>query len=110
MTSTEESVEITAAHQATIEKLKEKAAAEQEVEPDSTKTAEKSSTRSYVVLKSTRDVSWTFAAEIEATSAEGAIRSLFKDVNEEGTFVAVPLRNWKPLTVKIEQTTTIKLS
>jgi hypothetical protein len=110
MTSIEESVEITSAQQTTLEKLKEKVAAEQEVEPDSKKAPEKSSVRPYVVLRSTRDVSWTFAAEVEATSAEGAVRALFKDASEEGTFVAVPKRNWNPVTVKVEQTTTIKIS
>lgn len=48
------------------------------------------------------------SAPVQAANAEAAIR---KKAPREGSrkLVAVPARSWKPITVTIEQTTTIKL-
>lgn len=60
----------------------------------------------YIIL--TRDDSgrWVeHAHPIRAFSAEAAVKKL----EAEGTYVAVPARSWKPVTVKAEQTVTLKL-
>lgn len=59
----------------------------------------------YVVLVRGPEASWTDSATVKARSAEQAIRS----VGKEGTFVAIPARSWKPVTVKAETTTVLKL-
>ena len=59
----------------------------------------------YVVLSRDDSGYWSNAGTWEARSAEGAIRALKK----EGTYVAVPQRSWKPVTVQAVQTTVLKL-
>ncbi len=43
---------------------------------------------------------------VEATSSNAAVRAL----NAEGTFVAVPVRSFNPVTVKTETKTVLKLT
>jgi hypothetical protein len=54
---------------------------------------------------------WDRVTEVEARSAEHAIRLYAESAAAEasGTFVAVPMRSWKPVTVKAETTTVLKL-
>jgi hypothetical protein len=48
----------------------------------------------YVVLKHGVDVtSWSKVDVVQATSAKAAIQAAFKG---DGTYVAVPVRSWKP--------------
>lgn len=47
---------------------------------------------------------------VETRSASGAIRDWLKDGSTQGTFVAVPARSWKPVTVKIETKTALRFS
>jgi hypothetical protein len=50
-------------------------------------------------------------ANVEAASADAAIRAYF-DRNTGatgGTFLAIPARSWKPVTVKVETQTVVKL-
>lgn len=50
-------------------------------------------------------------ANIQAASADAAIRAYFDQNNGAtgGTFVAIPSRSWKPITVKVETQTVVKL-
>ncbi len=77
----------------------------------------------YIVLRRTNQIggpqedptvpAWTWAIEnsnVPAPSAEAAIRLACKtDDTPAGTYVAVPARSWKPVTVQAVQTTTLKL-
>lgn len=56
---------------------------------------------------------WTQFTAIIARSARSAIaKALEGDQNsyKDGTFVAVPVRSWKPVTVKVETKTALKFS
>ena len=55
--------------------------------------------RQYVVLVRESDV-WVEVKRIAAMSSEQAIRNA---VGSEGTFVAVPERNFRPVKVSVEQ-------
>lgn len=49
---------------------------------------------------------------VEATSAENAIKAIVsrRTANDQsGTYVAVPQRSWKPVTVQAVQTTVLKI-
>jgi hypothetical protein len=83
----------------------------------------KSADREYVVLKRTdgqvKNIlpTWDFIANIEATSAEQAVRRAVEKpgtsfLNSEGptTLVAVPARSWNPVDVQVQTTTSIVLS
>lgn len=59
----------------------------------------------YVILSRDDSNFWSEEARKNARSADGAIRALKK----EGTFVAVPARSFKPVTVRAEQTVVLKL-
>lgn len=49
-------------------------------------------------------------SNVPASNAEAAIRLACKnDPNPAGTYVAVPARSWRPLVVRAEQTTVIRL-
>lgn len=75
----------------------------------------------YIVLRraltqtgaSTTDTAYTWRVEnanVPATSAENAIRLACKNGDAPaGTYVAVPQRSWKPVTVTAVQTTVLKL-
>lgn len=95
-------------HDATIERLKEKAAAQEEevqeeieeVEPEESEAElpeKASSTREYVVLRK-----WEEAAVIMASSAEAALKILGKD---DGDYAVIPSRNFSKFSIKTETTT-----
>lgn len=67
------------------------------------------SSRDYIVLESSDLASWRIVKEINASSAESAIRALGSTLKEGQHYVAVPQRNWRPATPKIETKTTIAL-
>jgi hypothetical protein len=56
---------------------------------------------------------WEASATVEASSAEAAIRKGAAappdEVLNPHVYVAVPKRSWKPVTVRTETTTTLKL-
>jgi hypothetical protein len=57
---------------------------------------------------------WTWVADSKASNANAAVReavSLIADGDGEtaGTYVAVPARSWKPVTVTTETRTILKL-
>jgi hypothetical protein len=51
-------------------------------------------------------VQWEIAAEADAPSAAAAIRHA---VDSDGIYVAVPARSWRPVTVRTETQTVIRL-
>ena len=74
----------------------------------------------YIVLRRgaerSGDADWSWTIEnsnVQAASAEAAIRLACKNdsnpVGTVGTYVAVPARSWKPVTVQAVQTTVLKL-
>lgn len=70
----------------------------------------------YIVLRRfsgpTSDESWIEVLDgaIQATSATDAVRRAAASKSPaDGTYVAVPARSWKPVTVQAVQITTIKL-
>lgn len=72
----------------------------------------------YIVLRRARltdatgtDDGWRVEnSNVPAASAEAAIRLACKtDSTPAGTYVAIPARSWKPVTVQAEQTTILKL-
>ena len=67
----------------------------------------------YLVLHNSGENVWTEFTAINARSAHSAIsQALAGDENtyKEGTFVAVPLRSWRPTVVKVETKTALKFS
>lgn len=70
----------------------------------------------YVVLRlnppatPTDETTWTvWDEEVQARSAETALRKAIGKDGDGGTFVAVPARSWRPVKVKAETVTTLKL-
>lgn len=53
---------------------------------------------------------WIVESEQEARSAQAAIAASVNDASFGGTFIAVPLRSWRPVTVKVETKTSLKFS
>jgi hypothetical protein len=93
------------------------------VPPAETKTEVKSDERVYVVMKQGQKTTinsenaWQFIANIEATSAEQAVRraaeqpgSSFLNADGTTTLVAIPVRSFNPVTVSVKTETTIVLS
>jgi hypothetical protein len=62
----------------------------------------------YIVLRRSQPTEndWKLDSTVEATSADAAIR---KANPKDGLYVAVPARSWRPVTVRTETTTTIRL-
>ncbi len=64
----------------------------------------------YVILRDVRvnedDNAWCAITEAEASSPR---RALAAQSLPEGDYIAVPKRSWKPLAVKVEQTTKITI-
>ncbi len=64
----------------------------------------------YLILRQTdadHPGEWNeFAGVVRASSAR---RALAVNALNEGVYVAVPARSWKPLTVKVEQTTKVTI-
>lgn len=99
--------------EATIERLREKAATEELADPEGDgggvdselplETEEKkSSTREYVVLGS-----WKEAARVEADTPRAALETLGK---LDGEYAVVPSRYWSPFGIKTEQTTVTQIT
>jgi hypothetical protein len=62
----------------------------------------------YIILKADENGDWgAIATGIKASSAR---RALTAEAVGEGTYVAVPTRSWKPLTVKVENTVKVTIS
>lgn len=54
--------------------------------------------------------SWGYVGEADGRSARDAVKAALNDRNEEGEFVAVPKRSFRPLTVKMETTTALRFT
>lgn len=97
-----------------------------------TTTSKPAQKATYVVLARTRNVTtvstntittgreqWDVVGNVEASSAEQAIRSLAQkeidrpttgnEARTSATLVAVPLRSWQPTTVSVETVSRVKL-
>jgi hypothetical protein len=69
----------------------------------------------YVILRQQEGTNniWAQTTAIEARSARSAIaKALEGDENpySDGTFIAVPIRSWRPVTVKVETKTALRFS
>lgn len=70
----------------------------------------------YIILRKTTgdenyNDTWLVDAEsVKASSASRAIASLNPTGDGEYVYIAVPRRSWRPLTVKVEQTTKITIT
>ena len=53
---------------------------------------------------------WGWIGEADARSARDAVKAALNDKNEEGEFVAVPKRSFRPLSVKVETKTALKFT
>lgn len=71
------------------------------------KTKPLASRTEYVVLTSGDDGLWKVGPAVHARSADEAIRS--GSANIPGTYIAVPARSWKPVTVTVETVSRVKL-
>ena len=69
---------------------------------------------SYLVLdKTDPDGEWSEVGRYQARSARSAISLYLSEhavEDDVSTFVAVPARSWKPVTVKVETKTALKFS
>lgn len=65
-----------------------------------------SEARSYVVLR-LNGRAWELVVEVEAVSSEQAVRKAVQEREQEATFVAVPSRSWRPVTVSVKTTTSV---
>lgn len=79
--------------------------------PPAQEPAAKQST-SYVVLAKDADKDWWAAqGNYTAASAKAAVAAHVKAKDARaGTFIAVPERSWKPLTLAVETETKVKLT
>lgn len=66
-------------------------------------------TTEYHILMLEDEGSWTSLGWVNAHSAEDAIRRTAAPSNGPQTYVAVPKRSFKPVTVRIEQKTVLHL-
>ena len=66
----------------------------------------------YVVLE--KEEGWLEYGRVNSRSAQSAIKAVMDHPENQrtggGTFVAVPARSWKPVTVKVETKTALKFS
>lgn len=73
---------------------------------DSNGETRSSSAREYFIFKLGDSEEWNQVAEITASTAEGAVRSLGEEILEEGdVYAAVPSRNWNVLPPVKKRTT-----
>ena len=79
--------------------------------------AAKDNDREYVVLRQIEATTWQFVANVEATSAQQAVRKAaetpgtsFLDPEGSVTLVAIPTRSFSPVTVSVKTVTTVVLS
>jgi hypothetical protein len=61
----------------------------------------------YVILRQESEGIWNEAGRSAANSSRAALHALSAELGE-GTFIAVPMRSWQPLTIAIE--TKIRIS
>ena len=66
---------------------------------------------SYLILKyddgtDEEEGTWSVIVSAKASSAQRALKAAAVG---EGEYVAIPERSWKPLTVKVEQTTKVTI-
>jgi hypothetical protein len=75
------------------------------------KETSKATPTEYVILEKTAGGDWIEAGNETAQGTDAAIRKHLGDtVPANGlTLVAVPARSWKPKTMEVEQTTTVRL-
>ncbi len=74
-------------------------------------TPEKQSTDYFVFSKDADNDWWIAAGSYTAASAKAAVSTHVKEKDAKaGTFVAVPQRSWRPLTLAVETETKVKLS
>ena len=52
---------------------------------------------------------WNRLMNIEASSPGAAIGKYVADIGKGGTYVAIPARSWKPITVEVETVTRAKV-
>ena len=71
----------------------------------------------YLILHShNEDSTWTLIGQIEARSAQAAIRERLNGAAQssahygDGTYVAVPARSWQPVSVRTETKTQLRFS
>ena len=68
----------------------------------------------YVILYQRDDNTWDQTTALEARSARAAVTKALEGENNPyqsgGTFIAVPLRSWRPVTVKVETKTALRFS
>lgn len=69
----------------------------------------KDSSRDYVILETVDGDLWKKVTTVRASSVESALRSLGAALESKKKYVAVPARNWKPVTPNVETKTTIAL-
>ncbi len=84
-----------------------------EQEPTPPKSPEKpvTSGTAYLVLSSAGNKGWVEQTTVDARSNTEAIRKFLGGASEpDGTYVAVPARSWKPVVVKVETSTKLKLA
>jgi len=62
----------------------------------------------YVILQLLDSGHWSEQGSTRASSPARALRS-YVSAGAEGTYVCVPSRSWKPLVVKVEQTTKVTI-
>lgn len=111
------------AREETIERLREQAAAESEVqeglpveddepvEPEIDEEEKRPTTREYIVFMKVGPDTWKETLRTTAGTAASAIRTLGQDkLSEDGEYAACPSRNWSAGTPKIETTTSISIS
>ena len=66
----------------------------------------------YVVLKQDESGFWSTVNRGSFKSADAALRGVVEKLaaqDQDGTFVAVPARSWRPVTVSTQTTTTVVL-
>jgi len=73
--------------------------------PEKTKPKAAERATSYMVLVRTSAGSWAEAGGFDGLNAQHAIRNAVKTGIDGETFIAVPMRSWKPMTRKVEQVT-----
>jgi len=71
----------------------------------------------YIILHaSNEDSTWKLIGQVQARSAQSAIRERIDGVAQssahygDGTYVAVPVRSWQPVSVKTETKTQLRFT
>jgi hypothetical protein len=78
--------------------------------PESDNTDTTGPTTDYVVLDQDASLFWKVVGEVSARNADAAIREFAKAGSDPQTYVAVPARSWKPVTVKTETKTILTIT